>query len=168
MKHKLHDRCSNNQAEQMAIFEALQVIETIKINNNTPRTIMIHADNRITMESLKNRTRMIHTESRITMKSLKNRTIMIHTDSRITMESLKNRKNRNHLIEEIRKKTIALEKEKWDIENTWIKAHAGHYGNELADKLAKKAARNSDICYNKIPKSETEHQEREKSIEKWQ
>jgi len=102
------------------------------------------------------------------MESLKNRTIMIHTDSRITMESLKNRKNRNHVIEEIRKKTIALEKENWDIEYTWIKAHAGHYGNELADKLAKKAARNSDICYNKIPKSETEHQEREKSIEKWQ
>ena len=35
------------------------------------------------------------------------------------------------------------------------KAHAGHYGNELADKLAKEAARNSDICYNKIPESET-------------
>jgi len=28
--------------------------------------------------------------------------------------------------------------------------------------------RNSDTCYNKIPKSEIEHQEREKSIEKWQ
>jgi ribonuclease HI len=35
------------------------------------------------------------------------------------------------------------------------KAHAGHYGNKLADKLAKEAARNSDIGYNKIPKSET-------------
>ena len=39
----------------MAIFEALQAIETIKINNNTPRTIMIHTDSRITLESLKNR-----------------------------------------------------------------------------------------------------------------
>ena len=27
---------------------------------------------------------------------------------------------------------------------------------------------NSDICYNKIPRSEIEHQEREKSTEKWQ
>jgi hypothetical protein len=58
-----------------------------------------------------------------------------------------------------------LEKENW---NTWIKSHAGLYGNELADKLAKEAARNSDICYNKIPKSEIEHREREKRIEKWQ
>jgi ribonuclease HI len=125
VKHELHDKCSNNQAEQMAIVKALQAIETIKINNNTPRTIKIH------------------------------------TDSRITLESFKNMKNRNHLIEEIRKKTIALEKENWNTEYTWIKAHAGHYGNELADKLAKEAARNSDICYNKIPKSEIEHQERE-------
>ena len=28
--------------------------------------------------------------------------------------------------------------------------NAGHYGNELADKLAKEAAKNSDIRYNKI------------------
>jgi ribonuclease HI len=116
----------------MAIIKALQAIETIKINNNILRTIMIH------------------------------------TDSRITLESLKNRKYLNHLIEEIRKKTIAPEKENWNTEYTWIKAHAEHYGNELADKLAKKAARNSDIRYNKISKSETEHQEREKSIEQWQ
>ena len=54
MKHKLHDKCSNNQAEQMAIVKALQAIETIKINNNIPRTIKIHTDSRITLESLKN------------------------------------------------------------------------------------------------------------------
>jgi hypothetical protein len=28
IKHKLHDRCSNNQAEQIAIVKALQAIET--------------------------------------------------------------------------------------------------------------------------------------------
>jgi ribonuclease HI len=53
------------------------------------------------------------------------------------------------MLAEIRKKTIVLEKGNWDIEYTSIKAHAKHYGNELADKFAKKAARNSDICYNK-------------------
>jgi ribonuclease HI len=116
----------------MAIIKAPQAIETITTNNNIPRTIMIH------------------------------------TDSRITLESLKNMKNQNHLIEEIRKNTTILEKEKWNIEYTWIKAQAEHYGNEPADKLAKEAARNTDTCYNKIPKSEIEHQEREKSIEKWQ
>jgi ribonuclease HI len=105
-----------------------------------------------------------------TIKISKNvpRTITIHTDSRINLDFLKNKKNRNHLIDEIRKKTITLEKENWNIEYTWIKAHAGHYGKELADKLAKVATRNSDICYNKFPKSDKEHQEREKSMEKWQ
>ena len=129
MKHKLHDKCSNNQAEQLAIVKALQAIET-KIKNNTPRTIKIH------------------------------------TDSRITLESLKNTKNRNYLIEEIRKKTNALEKENWNIEYAWIKEHAGNYGNELADRLVKEATRNSDICYNRFPKSEIERQEREKSVKK--
>ena len=132
MKHKLHDKCSNNQAEQMAIVTALQAIETMKIYNHIPRTIKIY------------------------------------TDSRITPESLKNRKNRNYLIEEIRKKTAALEKENWNIEYAWTNAHAGNYGNELADKLAKEAGRNSEICYNRIPKSEIVHHERERSIEKWQ
>ena len=49
-----------------------------------------------------------------------------------------------------------------------IKARAGHEGNELANKLAKEAAIDSEICYNKILESEVEHQERETSIEKWQ
>jgi hypothetical protein len=34
MKDKLHDKCSNNQAEQMAIVKALQAIDTIKTNKH--------------------------------------------------------------------------------------------------------------------------------------
>jgi hypothetical protein len=37
----------------MAIVKALEAIRTIKISNNTPRTIIIQND-RITLESLKN------------------------------------------------------------------------------------------------------------------
>jgi ribonuclease HI len=33
-----------------------------------------------------------------------------------------------------------MEKEKWKITFSWIKAHAGYQGNELADNLAKEAA----------------------------
>ena len=36
MKHKLHNRCANNQAELMAIVKALHAIETTEISNNTP------------------------------------------------------------------------------------------------------------------------------------
>jgi len=79
------------------------------------------------------------------------------------MESLKNMKNRNHLYNRRYQVEDCCTGEKklgriMDVEYTWIKAHAGHYGNELADKLAKEAARNNGTCYNKISKSEIEHQ----------
>jgi len=54
LRHKLHDRCSHNQAEQMAIVKALQEIETIQINKNILKTILIHTDSMITLDSLKN------------------------------------------------------------------------------------------------------------------
>jgi len=40
-------------------------------------------------------------------------------------------------MEEIRKKARALEKRNWTIAFTWIKAHNGNYGDELADQVAK-------------------------------
>ena len=92
----------------------------------------------------------------------------MHTDSRITLQSVKNPKNHSYLIEEIMKKSIALEKRNWTFIFTWIKAHAGNYGNELADKLAKGAARNDYISFNRIPESEIAQQVREQSTTKWQ
>ena len=61
-----------------------------------------------------------------------------------------------------------MEKENWHIDFTWIKVHAGSSGNALADKLAKEAIKNSEMCYNKIPISEIARQEAEKTIAKWQ
>jgi len=69
-------------------------------------------------------------------------------------------------MEEIRRKTTDLEKENWRIDFTWIKAHASHSGKELADKLAKEAIKNSEVCYNKIPKSEIETSRKNRA--KWQ
>jgi hypothetical protein len=43
-----------------------------------------------------------------------------------------------------------------------------HKLNALADKLAKEANRECEICYSKFPRSEIEHQEREISIKMWQ
>ena len=40
--------------KKMAIVKALQEIETIKINNEMPRKILIHTDSRITLDSLEN------------------------------------------------------------------------------------------------------------------
>ena len=92
----------------------------------------------------------------------------MHTDSRITLQSLQNTNNHNYLIEEIRNSAIALEKRNWTITFTWIKAHVRIYGKELADKLAKEAARMDDISFNRIPKNEVVQQLRVQSIAKWQ
>jgi ribonuclease HI len=40
------------------------------------------------------------------------------------------------------------------MEFIWVKAHAGHYGNELADRLAREAATSRDVnvYYKRTPK----------------
>ena len=98
------------------------------------------------------------------------RTVLIYTDSRITLESLKNLKNHKYLVEKIRKKVIEMENQIRKIEFNWIKAHAGHHGNELADETAKEAATNSDMneCYKRIPKSTVRRELSDYSVTKWQ
>jgi ribonuclease HI len=49
---RLGTRCSNNQAEQLAIVKALEAIESIDIPENSPRTIDIFTDSRITLDLL--------------------------------------------------------------------------------------------------------------------
>jgi len=102
-RYTLHKRCSNNQAEQLAIVKTLEIIGKIYTNDKIPRSATVN------------------------------------TDSRTTPPSLQNTKNHNYLIEQIRKLVIELEKRNWKITFTWIKAHVGIYGNELADMLAKEA-----------------------------
>jgi hypothetical protein len=67
-------------------------------------------------------------------------------------------------------KVIELEMQNWKTEFSWIKAHAEHHGNELADQLAKEAASNNDIneCYKRIPKSTVLSKINELSVTKWQ
>jgi ribonuclease HI len=54
LKYKLDNGCSNNQAYQLAIAKALAAIETINIEENSPRTAVIITDSRIALDSIKN------------------------------------------------------------------------------------------------------------------
>jgi ribonuclease HI len=80
------------------------------------------------------------------------KTVLVYTDSRITLQLLKNQKIHTNLIDQIRGKVIEMEQQEWKVEFSWIKAHVGHRGYELADQLAKEAARNKNIdeCYNRL------------------
>ena len=40
-----------------------------------------------------------------------------------------------------------MSKANWEVNLCWVKAHAGIMGNELADTLAKKAAKNEACMY---------------------
>ena len=52
-KFKLEHRCSNNQAEQLAILKALELTNHIEMEDNAPRTIGVYTDSRINIDSLK-------------------------------------------------------------------------------------------------------------------
>jgi hypothetical protein len=94
----------------------------------------------------------------------------VYNDSRITLQLLQNQKKHTHLIEQIRTKVSELEQDKWKVEFSWIKAHVGHRGNELADQLAKEAAssRTIDECYTRIPKSAVLCDLNERGVNQWQ
>jgi hypothetical protein len=54
LRYTLHNRCSNNQAEQLAIVKALEKIGKLHISDNIPRIATVHTDSIITLQSLKN------------------------------------------------------------------------------------------------------------------
>jgi ribonuclease HI len=91
LKFRLDNRRINNQAEQLAIVKALEVIEMQQVKNNEPGTTVIY------------------------------------TDSKITLDSKRSAKNHDHLIEEIRKRAVTLNKKNWKIKFKWVKANAGIY-----------------------------------------
>jgi hypothetical protein len=62
-----------------------------------------------------------------------------------------------------------LENQNWNIDFHWVKAHAGHHSNELADQLAKEAASSTENeIYKKIPKSTVIRELNEGCLIKWQ
>jgi ribonuclease HI len=52
LKFKLDDRCSNNQAEHLAIVQALEVIEMQQVKNNEPGRAVIYTDGKMTLGSI--------------------------------------------------------------------------------------------------------------------
>jgi len=97
-------------------------------------------------------------------------TAIIYTDSRVALDSISNPNNHSFLVEEIRKKAASLEEREWRIKFSWVKAHAGTLGNEVADKLAKEAARskNMQCVFDRIPKSTLKYKAEEESKKEWQ
>jgi len=73
-------------------------------------------------------------------------------------------------VDEIRKKVASLERSGWQIMFSWVKAHIGVHGNEIADKVVKEATRSTTTRYEytRIPKSYLYHVAAEEAKQKWQ
>jgi hypothetical protein len=53
LKYKLHNNCSNNQAEQLAIGKAMEALENTNISNSRRRIATIYTDSKVTIQSIK-------------------------------------------------------------------------------------------------------------------
>jgi hypothetical protein len=58
----------------------------------------------------------------------------------------------------------------WRIKFSWVKGHAGTQDNEIADRLAKEAARSKDTkhVFARIPKSTLYQEAKAEERQKWQ
>jgi len=54
LRFKLAEKCSNNQAEQIATAKALTKLKSMHIIQGSQRTTVIHTDIRITLEAMAN------------------------------------------------------------------------------------------------------------------
>jgi ribonuclease HI len=70
LKFKLDNRCSNNQAEQLAIVKALEVIESQQENHNEHRRAVIYTDSKITLDSIRNAKNHNHLEEEIRKRAV--------------------------------------------------------------------------------------------------
>jgi len=52
MQYRLNERCSNNQAEQMAILKALEYIQKMEPEE---KIVLVHTDSKITLQILRNK-----------------------------------------------------------------------------------------------------------------
>jgi ribonuclease HI len=54
LRNKFAEKCSNNQAEQLAILKALTKLRSMHTIHGIQRTTAIHTDRRITLEAIAN------------------------------------------------------------------------------------------------------------------
>ena len=56
-KFKLHERCSNNQAEQVAILKALEQLQNLQFSIDAGKVAVVHTDSKVALDTLENRSK---------------------------------------------------------------------------------------------------------------
>jgi len=68
MQYRLNERCSNNQAEQMAILKALEYIQKMEPEE---KIVLVHTDSKITLQLLQNKQKHTKLIEKLELKSKK-------------------------------------------------------------------------------------------------
>ena len=54
-KYKLHEKCSNNQEEQVAILRALEQIPNLQLAEDAENIAVVNTDSKVKLDTLQNR-----------------------------------------------------------------------------------------------------------------
>jgi ribonuclease HI len=54
-QYKLHERCSNNQAEQVAILRAIEQLRNLQLAEESEKIAVVNTDSKVTLDALRNR-----------------------------------------------------------------------------------------------------------------
>ena len=52
---KLHERCSNNQAEQVPILRAIEQIQNLQLAKDVEKTAVVNRGSKVTLDTMQNR-----------------------------------------------------------------------------------------------------------------
>jgi ribonuclease HI len=64
-QYKLHDKCSNNQAEQVAILKALEQLQNLQLPEELEKTAEVNTDSKVTLDTLQNRNKYYNLVNKI-------------------------------------------------------------------------------------------------------
>ncbi|RVE51585.1 hypothetical protein evm_003717 [Chilo suppressalis] len=95
--------------------------------------------------------------------------VSVFTDSLSALKAIQDRSNTDPLVNSIHHSLYRLQEKETNIRFTWIKAHVGIEGNELADAAAKEAAaKKTAALMNVFPLSHTKRYLKERTLSAWQ
>jgi len=60
-RYRLNERCSNNQAEQVAILKTLEHIQNLQLTEDAEKIVLVNTDSRVTLDTLQYRNKTLHT-----------------------------------------------------------------------------------------------------------